>query len=111
MRRDPNTDAPNFFGFARDYLHAYMPTVRGLSPKTVEAYRISRVSPVTLSGHVWGVGVRQVGHDGWGLRGAGARRQGGHDGMGTARPAQVSCLTGRAADALGGAGHGRRTSR
>ena len=29
MRRDPTTGAPDFFKFARDYLHAYMPKIRG----------------------------------------------------------------------------------
>jgi integrase/recombinase XerD len=41
VKHDPKTDAPNFFSFARDYLHTYMPTIRGLSPRTIEAYRIS----------------------------------------------------------------------
>jgi len=41
MRRDPETDAPDFFSFARDYLHTYLPKARQNSPKTIQAYRIS----------------------------------------------------------------------
>lgn len=41
MRRDQQTGDPNFFAFARDYLHTYLPKVQQSSPKTTQAYRIS----------------------------------------------------------------------
>lgn len=41
MRRDPITHAPDLWGLARDFLHAWLPTVRKASPNTVDAYRIS----------------------------------------------------------------------
>jgi integrase/recombinase XerD len=48
MRRDTKTDAADFFTFARDYLRTYMPTIRHLSPRTIEAYRISLESFLTF---------------------------------------------------------------
>jgi integrase/recombinase XerD len=41
MRRDPETGDPDFFSFARDYLHTHLPRVQQSSPKTIQAYRIS----------------------------------------------------------------------
>jgi integrase/recombinase XerD len=41
MKPERATRAPDFYRYARDYLHAYLPTVARRSPNTVEAYRIS----------------------------------------------------------------------
>ncbi len=41
MKRDSKTGAPDFYIFARDYLHTYLPKVQQHSPKTIQAYRIS----------------------------------------------------------------------
>jgi len=37
MKRDPTTGAPDFYRFARDYLHTYLPTVARRSSNTIEA--------------------------------------------------------------------------
>ena len=41
MKRERATRAPDFYRYARDYLHTYLPTVARRSPNTVEAYRVS----------------------------------------------------------------------
>ena len=41
MKRHHLTDELNVWALARDFLHAYMPKMRGLSPNTIQAYRIS----------------------------------------------------------------------
>lgn len=41
MKRDPATDEATVWVFARDFLYAYMPKTRGLSPATIQAYRLS----------------------------------------------------------------------
>lgn len=63
MKRSAATGGPDFYTFARGFLHSYMPTVRRLSPKTIEAYRISLECFITYLTEVQHVQRRAVGFD------------------------------------------------
>jgi integrase/recombinase XerD len=41
MKHNPGTGAPDFFVFARNFLHSYLGNVRQCSPATITAYRLS----------------------------------------------------------------------
>ena len=41
MKNTTREAVPNFWGYARNYLHQFLPQVRNLAPRSIEAYRIS----------------------------------------------------------------------
>lgn len=46
MKRTTHEPAPDFWGYARNYLHDFLPNVRDMAPRSIEAYRISLESYV-----------------------------------------------------------------
>lgn len=51
MKRTTHEPTPDFWGYARNYLHDFLPNVREMAPRSIEAYRISLESYVHLPGH------------------------------------------------------------
>lgn len=46
MKRTTHDPTPDFWSYARNYLHDFLPKVRALAPRSIEAYRISLESYV-----------------------------------------------------------------
>ena len=53
MKHNPVTGAPDFFVFARNFLHSYLAKVRKWSPATITAYRLSLECFLISRHHRW----------------------------------------------------------
>lgn len=61
-KRNPKTGEVSFWSLARSFIHVYCPKVRGLSPRTVESYRISLECLIGYLGRC-GIGKKGVAMD------------------------------------------------
>ncbi len=68
MMRNKNLLCPDFWQYARSFLHTYLPKVRNLSPHTVASYKQSMTCYIHHSESQWGVKRQRISFDEFGRK-------------------------------------------